>query len=75
MTNNLLRKYISLKRPYDAYYLDSENAIMIVQSLDGYTYIHLRVKDARILEISRWSTKLYVLHITHSEFVIPEMHI
>lgn len=75
MTNNLLRKYISLKRPYDAYYLDSENAIMIVQSLDGYTYIHLRVKDARIQEISRWSTQLYGFHINHSEFVIPEMHL
>ncbi len=75
--NNMLRRFVQLRKPKDAFFLDEENAIIVLSRKDapGDVSVHVRAVGTKIKEIKRWNEELYYFNSNHAARIIPELHL
>ncbi len=74
-----LRTLVYSIRTVDRYFLDDENAIVVMNnpnkaSKDRYITIHYRLEEGKLIEVNRWYQKSYLLG-SHAQDVIKDLNL
>jgi len=74
---NDIQKLVSYQKTEDKYILDNENAIIVIdnENSTGYTMIHERLVNGKLVEINKWPLICYYFGSIHNVTIIKDLNL